>query len=186
MTRQIIKVDQKVQAEMEKMDDLQNRREKAIMKLLLVEAIEGVVPIAYAIGFAMAYYGPNGHLTGNVLSNIWAYKIVDSVGQLFAIQLMLFGIDLFSVIINTFILSKFGNVSLAQEFCKAMKKYWLLITIQLGNTITFYFAFNDISMGTDLTMKFSWITTNGRLRFIYNSTDLNDDEKATLLANTTF
>ena len=186
MTRQIIKVDQKVQVELEKTDDMQNRREKAIMKLLLIEATEGIVPIVYATGFAMAYYGPNGQLTGNVLSNIWGYKIADSVGRLFAVQLMLFGIDSLSVMINTFILSKFGSVNLTQEFCKAMKKYWLFLTIQLGNTITFYFAFNDINLGTDMTMKFNWVTTNGRLRLIYNASDLNDDEKAVLLANSNF
>ena len=67
-----------------------------------------------------------------------------------------------------------------------MKKYWLFLTIQLGNTITFYFGFNDISLGIDMTRKFSWITTDGRLRFIYNATDLNDDEKAVLLANNSY
>ena len=186
MTRQIIKEDQKVKAEIEKTDAIQNRRERAIMKLLLAEATEGIVPIAYAIGFAMAYYGPNGNLTGNVLSNIWAHKKVDNVGRLFAIQFMLFGIDSLAAMINTFVLLKFGSVNLTKEFCKAMKKYWLFLTIQLGNTITFYFGFNDISLGIDMTRKFSWITTDGRLRFIYNATDLNDDEKAVLLANNSY
>ena len=186
MARQIIKIDQKVQSEIEKTDAMKNIRAKAIMKLLLAETIEGLVPIAYAIGFAMAYYGPNGNLTGNVLSDIWAYKKVDNVGRLFAIQFILFGIDSLSVMINTFVLSKFGSVNLKEEFCEAMKKYWLFLTIQLGNTLTVYFGHNDISMGTDMTMKFSWISTTGRLRFIYNATDLNHDEKAVLLANNNF
>ena len=31
---------------------------KADLKLLLTESTEGLVPLAYAIGFSMAYYGP--------------------------------------------------------------------------------------------------------------------------------
>lgn len=73
-----------------------------------------------------------------------------------------------------------------REFCNAIKEYWIFLAIQLGNTITYYFAFNDISMGTDMTVKFNWITPEGRLRFIWNSTDLNDEEKAILLLNNTF
>ena len=52
------------------------------MKLVLAEIVEGLVPLAYAIGFAMAYYGPNGHLVGNVLTDMWAYEKVEDVGKL--------------------------------------------------------------------------------------------------------
>ena len=186
MTRQIIQMDKKVTPDINEINSVRKRKQKGIMKLLLAELVEGLVPLAYAIGFAMAFYGPNGSLTGNVLSNIWAYKKVNDFGRLITIQLILFVVDCLSVLFNTFLLYKFVNMNFMKEFCKAIKDYWIFLTIQLGNTITYYFAFNDISSGTDMTTKFSWITTEGRLRFIYNSTDLNEEEKVLLLFNNTF
>ena len=186
MTRQIIQMYQEPIADLYQTDTTQKKRQKQIMKLLLAELVEGMVPLAYAIGFAMAFYGPNGNLIGNVLSNIWAYKKVEDVGRLFKTQMILFGVDFVSVLLNTFLLYKFVKINLIREFCNAIEKYWIFFAIQLGNTITIYFGFNDISLGTDMTMNFSWITTEGRLRFIWNSTDLNDEEKAVLVFNKTF
>ena len=55
----------------------------------------------------------------------------------------------------------------------------------LANSITIYFAFNDINTAIDMTMEFEWISTEGRLRLIFNATDLGDWEKMDLLNNTT-
>ena len=90
MTRQIIQMYQEPIADVNEIDTTQKKKQKGILKLVLAELIEGMVPVAYAIGFAMAFYGPNGDLTGNVLSNIWAYKKVEDVGRLFKIQMILF------------------------------------------------------------------------------------------------
>ena len=64
-----------------------------VTKLALAEITEGMVPLAYAIGFAMAYFGPCGNLIGNVLCQIWAYQKVTNVGRLFFIQFFLFAVD---------------------------------------------------------------------------------------------
>ena len=149
----------------------------------MAELTEGLVPLAYAIGFAMANYGPNGHLVGNVQTDLWAYKKVEDVEKLFTILFLWFGVDCFSVVLNTALLSKFGNVNLIQEFSKAFKAFWIILAIQLASGVTLYFGFNDINMALDMEMRFEWITTEGRLRFIYNSTDLSDYEKAALLSN---
>ena len=186
MTHKIIQESKKVTTGHEQNEAVHQRRERAIMKLLLAELVEGLVPLAYAIGFAMAYFGPNGHLTGNVSTDIWQYEKVDDVKRLFLIQFMLLGVDTASVILNTFLLSKFGNVNLVQEFCKVIKAHWIILAIQLANTMTVYFAFQDIGSGQDMTLKFEWITSEGRLRFIYNATDLSDNEKTILLSNYTF
>ena len=185
ITRQIIQLRKKLRTEHDQNKAVRMRRDKAIMKLLLAELVEGLVPLAYASGFAMAYYGPNGHLTGDVLSDIWTYEKVENVERLFFIQFLLFGVDSASAILNAFLLSKLGNVNLIKEFCKLIKGHWIILAIQLANTITVYFAFKDINTGQDMTMKFEWISNEGRLRFIYNSTYLSDNEKKILLSNYT-
>ena len=156
------------------------------MKLLLAEVIEGIVPLAYASGFAMAYFGPNAYLIGNVLCDAWAYEEVENVGRLFIIQFTMFAFDSISVGLNAFLLSKFGNINLMEWFCKTMKAYWIFLAIQLVNTMNPLFALKDINAAMDMTMQFSWITREGRLAFIHNSTDLSDNEKMNLLSNITF
>lgn len=65
MTRQIIQTYQETITDVNEIDTIQKKKQKGVMKLLLAELVEGVVPLAYAIGFAMAYYGPNGYLCEN-------------------------------------------------------------------------------------------------------------------------
>ena len=39
-----------------------------ILKLVASEISEVLVAVQYAIGLALAYFGPNGHLQGNILN----------------------------------------------------------------------------------------------------------------------
>ena len=60
---------------------------KAILKLVMAEIVEGIVPLAYAIGFMIAYFGPNAMLIGNVRSGIWAYKAVEDIEWLLIVDM---------------------------------------------------------------------------------------------------
>ena len=182
-TRKVIRLSQKVVANTEFEMDLKRRMDKEIINLSLMELIEGIVPVAYAIGFAMAYFGPNGHLIGNVLCDAWAYEKETDVSGLFQILALLFGVDLACVLLNGFLLSCYGNISLIRGFSKMMQDHWIIVTIGLTNAMADYFIFNDMSNGLDMTMEFDWITREGRLRFIYNATDLIIHEKELLLSN---
>ena len=71
ITYQIIRINQMNTIENGQNVAICKRKENAVLKLLLAELVEGLVPLAYAIGFTMAYFGPNGELTGNVLCDIW-------------------------------------------------------------------------------------------------------------------
>ena len=62
----------------------------------------------------------------------------------------------------------------------------MILAILLISEVTMYFGLNDITLARDMEMRFEWITTEGRLRFISNSTDLSDYEKAILSSNYTF
>ena len=185
-TYQIIKMNKIVTGGNQQTNTLIQLKEKKVMKLLLAEVIEGIVPLAYASGFAMAYFGPNAYSIGNVLCGAWAYEKVENVGRLFIIQFTMFAFDSISVGLNAFLLSKFGNINLMEWFCKTMKAYWIFLAIQLVNTMNPLFALKDINAAMDMTMEFSWITREGRLAFIHNSTDLSDNEKMNLLSNITF
>ena len=181
----IIQLHQKVAIEEDDQEQLKKDKEKALLKLVLAETIEGLAPLAYAIGFAMAYFGPNKNITCNVGSTIWHCKEVEDVDNLFIVLFSLFAADIFSMLLNALVLWKFTGIVFIQELCKVIKKYKSTLAIKLAYTVCIYFVFNDINLGMDMSLKFTWITNEGRLNFIYNSTNLSDDEKSCLLANAT-
>ena len=158
-------------------------KKQRILKLLLAETIEGIVPLGYATGFIMAYYGPNSMLYGNVGSGIWAYEVVEDIGRLLKVVFGMFGIDVLSVLLNGICLYKYGNVNLIQNFLQFLRKYWLLLGIKLGHDVYYYFSYNDINLGVDMTTEFTWITDKGRINFINDSTTLTDEEKEFLLGS---
>ena len=137
--------------------------------------------MCYAIGLIMAYYGPNSKLIGNVGSGIWAYEEIEDVGRQLKVIFGMFGMDVLSVLLNSICLSKYGNVNLIQYFLKFLQKYWPLVGIRLGYDLLVYFTFNDINLAMDLTTEFSWITDEGRMKFINGSTELTNDQKESLL-----
>ena len=154
-----------------------------MVKHISAETIEGIVPVCYAIGFIMAYYGPNSRLLGNVGSGIWAYKEVEDVGRHLKGIFGMFGMDFLSVLLNSICLFKYGNVNLIQDFLKFLQKYWPLLGIKLGYDLLFYFTRIDINLAMDMTTEFSWITDNGRVKFINGSNELTDEEKENLLSS---
>ena len=187
LTYNIIKADRRLIRQRPNEDEDENEREndkkQRIQKLILAETIEGIVPMCYAIGLIMAYYGPNSRLLGNVGSSIWAYEEVVDVERQLKVIFGMFGIDVLSVLLNSICLSKYGNINLIQDFLKFIQKYWLLLGIKLGGDLMLYFAYNDINLAMDMTFEFSWITDEGRMNFINSSTELTDDDKESLLSS---
>ena len=45
----------------------------------MTERIETMIPILYISVTLMAFYGPNGNLTGNVLLNLWHYQPITDI-----------------------------------------------------------------------------------------------------------
>ena len=152
----------------------------------MAETVEGMVPLAYAIAFTMAYLGPNGHLIGNVRLGIWAFEAVKDVRKLFGILFALFGIDFLSMVLNGYCMTRYEKANFLHELLQFLQKYWILLAIRLAFDIKVYFGFNDITMGVDMTTKFSWISDDGRNNFINCSTELTEEEKLSLLNHTSF
>ena len=163
------------------LDDGTGEKPKLVRKLALAEITEAVTPMVFAIGFAMAYYGPNSTILGNVKNEYWGYKRIDDVGYLYRMMLLLFGVDTISVIVNSLILKTLADIDLFQEFCRIMKNYWFVFAVRFGQIMCTQYATKDINLGMDFTGEFEWITKEGRLQLIVNSTELSEEEKAQLL-----
>ena len=152
--------------------------------LIIAELIEGLTPIIYGVGMAMAYYGPNYHLFSNVGNDYWSTQM-KSIRPLFVTMSMLFGIDTLSVLVNSFCLWKALNVNMVSEVCRFLKRYLHLMSISLAVFITGYFTTKDINLGMDGTMYFEWISQEGWIRLVNNSNVITNDQKVEILAQDT-
>ena len=169
MTYQIVKLHKQVMVDGHENSKMKQRN--AIMKLLLAELCEGVVPLAYAIGFSMAYYGPNAELIGNVRNGYWQYKPVEDVSRTFLLMFGLFAVDFVSLSLNWRILWNYCDIDLFKKFCIVMKKFWHILAIKLVSNIYIFFVYNDVNFGNDITHQFCWITDDRNCSTIANSTE---------------
>ena len=184
MTHSICQLNNFVSSDTNKNESIE--KQQLVTELALSELIEGITPLVYALGFSMAYYGFNGTLLRNIRNDYWGAKPVDDVGYLFQMMLLLFGVDALSMLVNSLILSTLANVNLYRECCRIMKKYWYFITIQFAFKMIASFATKDINLGMDSTGEWNWITNDGRISLINNSTDLSNEEKSLLLNSSIF
>ena len=132
---------------------------------------------------ALVIYGPNSNILVNVGSIYWG-EVIEEIGPLLFSMGILFVFDLLSVLVTSVVLWKVASINMFQEFRDGIDKYCLFLMIKLGTQFASYFALSDINLGMDSTGNFDWITPEGRQSLIYNSTDLTDEEKMTLLTDT--
>ena len=156
MTYQVVKLHKKVAA----FDQSWVEKSKAVMRLLLAELNEGLIPLAYAISFSLAYYGPNGHLIGHVRNDSWNYIPVKDASWTFIAMLGLFAVDSMCLFLNSAIAWIFCKINLFDKFCIVMQKYWHIIALKIISVIYQYYFFLDVNLAFDKTLKFDWITSN--------------------------
>ena len=155
-----------------------------IKTLILEELVEGFTPLIYGICMATAYYGPNAKLLVTIGSELWGEPIED-IDLLFMTMGLLFLVDTLGSLINSFFLWKAMKINILKEFRQALGSYWLFMAIRLGYSLSTYFASLEVNLGSDSSGRFIWISPQGRLSLIQNSTELTDEEKSMFLANTT-
>ena len=104
---------------------------------------------------------------------------------MFGVMLVLFSVDILSALLNGFILWVLIDLNIAREISNVLQKYWHVIALKLILTIFLTFNSEEINLGSDWTLTFPWITDEGRVMMIKNSTVLTELEKLHLLSNST-
>ena len=74
----------------------------------------------------------------------------------------MFGIDICAMIISFYSLKYFCKTNLIKCLYDLMEKYWWIMAIKLSLRIAIFFCYNDINGAMDYTLKFEWISENGR------------------------
>ena len=75
-------------------------------------------------------------------------------------------------------------LKLAQTY-RVLNEYWYFIAIYLSLNAAYMFCSFDVNFGNDPSGSFSWITNEGWINLINNSTALTNEEKAELIAKVT-
>ena len=122
-TYHIIQIHKKVETEPNVSETIKQKKQKEIQKLVLAETIEGLAPLAYGIGFAMVFYGPNAELIGNVKNGYWGYRQVEDVNWVFIVLFLMFAIDTLSMLVNAASLWIYGEINMLQEFLRIIETY---------------------------------------------------------------
>ena len=110
---------------------LKKETEEMVWMLVLTEIMEIVVPFAYAISFAVAYYGPNSKILGNIGNSYWQFNAVKDIGKTVEFISMFFFIDFCSVILCTFLLWRFCKINLLRPFVALQKEFGMVFLLNL-------------------------------------------------------
>ena len=101
-----------------------------IEELVLTEKIETLIPLAYIISFAIAYYGPNAEILGRVKLDLWQNKPVLDFGNHMKSVFILFVIDLMSLVVNGILLRTACNINIFKIFQNIQSEFWLIMAAQ--------------------------------------------------------
>ena len=176
------KIEEEVQST-ENMKKIKDRRED-IQTLVMSEFTEVVVPIAFVLVFSIVFFGPNASLMNGVGNSFFGGNVMEDSQVFYLGILQMFAFDVLVMIITAISLKCLCNINLFREFCKVMKKYWILFLIKIPS-ITVYYALSDVNLGMDESTRYLWITDEGRHQMICKVEEHLDDENFKLQLNRT-
>jgi hypothetical protein len=135
-TLQIIFIHNKVQGYItaEEITKWKNTKKSMLRNLVTMEAIEILIPIAYSMCFATAYYGPNARIMAGVKNTYFGFEEVDIKDRMTGV-LKIAGIDACGAIFIGLLLGKLCQINILSEFCVIMKKHWITLTLLMGGCI---------------------------------------------------
>jgi hypothetical protein len=136
-TLQIIWRQNKVQGDLteEEITKWKKKTKDMIRSLVIIETIEILVPLAYSVCYATAYYGPNARIMGGVKNNYWHNKEVEDIKGNLLVLFKMAGIDGGGAIIIGILFEFMGKISMLGEYCNVMKEYWITLSLYMGSNI---------------------------------------------------
>ena len=131
----IIKIGRKIKTDEIEREKINTVQKELVHDMVVIEIVEIIMPIAYAISILMAYYGPNSEIMGNIGNDYWSYIKIKNLGSLLAGIFKMFSIDVFSFLLGSCLIWKFSSFNCIIEGCKTMKRYWHFITVTLTGAV---------------------------------------------------
>ena len=130
---QIIWIHNKVHGDVtvEEIRKWKNKKEGIIRNLVAMETIEILIPLAYSIGYATAYYGPNARIMIGVKNTYWGNTEQD-IKEILTPVFKMAGLDTCGTIIIGVLLGLICQINFLDEVCTILKKYWIILSLMMG------------------------------------------------------
>ena len=103
-----------------------------LQELAIAELTEFVSPLSFSIAFILAYYGPNGHLIGNIMAAIWHYEAIEDAPGYLKTVLMFFLVDFGSTVVSLVLLWFICKINFLKVLVAVQKEYGGRIVMILG------------------------------------------------------
>ena len=116
------------------------------MKLVLSER-KSVNTLTYIALVAMAYFGPNAQLMGNIQLSIWQFQrpITDIEAYLFKVSLLMV-VDIFSLLLNGVLLWHFCKINVMKVMKKLQGDFWFPFGITEAFIVLAVMTFENCSI----------------------------------------
>ena len=108
-----------------------------LVRLILVETLEALVPLAYVITILIAYYGPNANILGNIGNSQWQYEAIPDIRRLIENLTLMFVIDICGAIIVGLLLWKMCSINVMRKAIEVIQDYWAIIAVIVANLLNY-------------------------------------------------
>ena len=112
-------------------------RDYLLMKLILIELLEVLVPVSYVTTVLLAYFGPNAEILGNIGNDYWQYKSIHDIWKLVQVVLVMFLIDSCSALISGCMLWKVCSIHFWRETCELIRNSWPIIAVGIAHYLNY-------------------------------------------------
>ena len=107
-----------------------------IQDLATLGLVELYSPLSFLFVTALAYFGPNGHLIGNISNSYWAFVPIENIQSTLTNMAMFFFVDVASIIMTAVIFWIFCRINYFKLFLLLQQEFvWLFCVIQ-GYTLS--------------------------------------------------
>ena len=134
---QIIRIHNKIGANdgNEQNSVLKAEKKSAIVSLITLEFIEASIPLIYAMGIVLAYYGPNAKLMIGIKSEYFGVPPITNLLNVLSVLFLMAGIDALGGILVGVLLGYFCKINIIKELTIILQKYWIHLSIFMGGEI---------------------------------------------------
>ena len=106
-----------------------------LQDLVMCELVEFQVPLSYILTFVCTYYGPSGHLFGNVLNGYWNFIATEDINQKLYKWTLYFLADFSSMIVTAISLWFAFNINVFKALLDLQQEFWPGFLVVLGSLL---------------------------------------------------
>lgn len=106
-----------------------------LQDLIMCELVEFQAPLSFMLAFICTYYGPNGHLFGNVLNGYWGFISTEDLNQKLYKWSLFFLADFSSFVITAISVWHFCKINILKALLDMQQEFWTGFIVILGSTL---------------------------------------------------